>query len=211
MHKPPSARAAESHCAKAVPGRSFAPVCASFAQARHALGTISVLSTSAGIVGVHLGPGLAGAQAAQDELAAMCPHVAVMPAKCKSMGHAHVDAVLAWLGSRGVAPLPPLAARGTPFMRRVWQALQHIEWGQTRSYSELAQSLGLRHGARAVALACAKNPLAAVVPCHRVVRSDGTLAGFRWGLALKRALLAWEQQHGPGAQIKIGQGDKLCR
>ena len=92
--------------------------------------------------------------------------------------------------ARGLAQ--PLALRGTPFQQRVWQALRAIPPGETVSYTELARRLGLPHGARAVASACASNRIAVAVPCHRVVRADGELGGYRWGLARKQALLQRE-------------------
>jgi AraC family transcriptional regulator of adaptative response/methylated-DNA-[protein]-cysteine methyltransferase len=87
----------------------------------------------------------------------------------------------------------PLDLRGTTFQRRVWQALRCIPVGQTRTYAEVAGSLSKPHAARAVARACASNPLALLIPCHRVVRSDGRLGGYRWGLWRKGWLLCWEQ------------------
>jgi AraC family transcriptional regulator of adaptative response/methylated-DNA-[protein]-cysteine methyltransferase len=86
----------------------------------------------------------------------------------------------------------PLALVGTAFQKRVWDALMKIPRGQTRSYAELAASLGAPRAARAVASACAHNRVAVVVPCHRVIRGDGSLGGYRWGLDTKRALLARE-------------------
>jgi AraC family transcriptional regulator of adaptative response/methylated-DNA-[protein]-cysteine methyltransferase len=86
----------------------------------------------------------------------------------------------------------PLDLRGTAFQRRVWQALRRIPPGETVSYAELARRLGMPRAARAVAQACAANPVAVAVPCHRVVRTDGSLSGYRWGVARKRALLARE-------------------
>jgi AraC family transcriptional regulator of adaptative response/methylated-DNA-[protein]-cysteine methyltransferase len=82
---------------------------------------------------------------------------------------------------------------GTAFQRRVWDALMRIPAGQTRSYAGLACALGAPKSARAVAGACARNRVAIVVPCHRVVRGDGSPGGYRWGLPLKQALLAREQ------------------
>ena len=82
---------------------------------------------------------------------------------------------------------------GTAFQQRVWQALMKIPRGQTRSYAELAGELGLPRGARAIARACAQNRLAVVVPCHRIVRGDGSLGGYRWGLPRKEALLKSER------------------
>lgn len=86
----------------------------------------------------------------------------------------------------------PLDATGTAFQRKVWSALQGISAGQTVSYADLAQMIGSPSSVRAVAGACAANPLAVVVPCHRVIRRDGGLSGYRWGLARKQALLARE-------------------
>lgn len=82
---------------------------------------------------------------------------------------------------------------GTAFQKRVWDALMRIPRGQTRSYAELADALGAPRGARAVARACASNRLAIVVPCHRVVRGDGSLGGYRWGLPVKQQVLERER------------------
>lgn len=89
----------------------------------------------------------------------------------------------------------PLDIRGTAFQQRVWQALQAIPPGSTLSYTELARRIGAPAAVRAVASACAANPLAVVIPCHRVVRNDGALAGYRWGIERKRALLDREAGH----------------
>ncbi|HET8899347.1 MAG TPA: methylated-DNA--[protein]-cysteine S-methyltransferase [Rhodanobacteraceae bacterium] len=89
--------------------------------------------------------------------------------------------------------LPPLDVAATAFQWRVWQALTRIPCGQTVSYGALATELGLPRGARAIARACASNRLALVVPCHRVIREDGSLGGWRWGIERKRQLLASEQ------------------
>ena len=86
----------------------------------------------------------------------------------------------------------PLDIRGTAFQQRVWQALRAIPPGTTLSYTELARRLGVPQSCRAVASACAANPLALVIPCHRVVRSDGGLAGYRWGVERKDALIKRE-------------------
>jgi AraC family transcriptional regulator of adaptative response/methylated-DNA-[protein]-cysteine methyltransferase len=83
----------------------------------------------------------------------------------------------------------PLDVRGTAFQQRVWQALRDIPAGTTATYSEIAGRLGVPKAVRAVAQACASNGLAVAIPCHRVVRSDGALAGYRWGVERKRALL----------------------
>jgi AraC family transcriptional regulator of adaptative response/methylated-DNA-[protein]-cysteine methyltransferase len=86
----------------------------------------------------------------------------------------------------------PLDVRGTAFQHRVWQALRDIPAGSTASYSEIARRIGVPKAVRAVAQACASNPVAVAIPCHRVVRNDGGLSGYRWGVERKRALLARE-------------------
>jgi AraC family transcriptional regulator of adaptative response/methylated-DNA-[protein]-cysteine methyltransferase len=86
----------------------------------------------------------------------------------------------------------PLDVRGTAFQQRVWQALREIPAGATVSYAELAARVGLPTGARAIAGACAANPIAVAIPCHRVVRNDGAISGYRWGVERKHALLERE-------------------
>jgi AraC family transcriptional regulator of adaptative response/methylated-DNA-[protein]-cysteine methyltransferase len=85
-----------------------------------------------------------------------------------------------------------LDAHGTDFQRRVWRALREIPAGATASYLDIANRIGSPRSVRAVAQACAANPIAVVIPCHRVVRTDGGLSGYRWGVERKRALLARE-------------------
>jgi AraC family transcriptional regulator of adaptative response/methylated-DNA-[protein]-cysteine methyltransferase len=82
--------------------------------------------------------------------------------------------------------------RGTAFQRRVWEALREIPVGETTSYANVAARIGAPKAVRAVAQACAANALAVAIPCHRVVRIDGDLSGYRWGVDRKRALLARE-------------------
>jgi len=91
----------------------------------------------------------------------------------------------------------PLAVSGSRFQQRVWDALRRIPRGETRSYGRLARELGVAAGARAVARACAANPVAVAIPCHRVIRSDGGLGGYHWGLERKRILLAAEAEARP--------------
>ena len=86
----------------------------------------------------------------------------------------------------------PLDVRGTAFQQRVWQALRQIPSGETASYAQIAQRIGSPKSVRAVAQACASNTLAVAIPCHRVVRSDGALSGYRWGVERKRELLSRE-------------------
>lgn len=91
----------------------------------------------------------------------------------------------------------PLAAEGTAFQQAVWQALREIPYGETRNYGELAATLGKPTASRAVGMANGKNPLAIVVPCHRVVGADGRLTGYSGGLARKEWLLAHEARYAP--------------
>jgi AraC family transcriptional regulator of adaptative response/methylated-DNA-[protein]-cysteine methyltransferase len=96
----------------------------------------------------------------------------------------------------------PLDVQATAFQWRVWQELRAIPYGSTRTYTQIAERLGQPTAARAVARACATNPVSVVIPCHRVVRGDGSLGGYRWGLARKQALLdrekaAARQEEGP--------------
>ncbi|HTK98744.1 MAG TPA: methylated-DNA--[protein]-cysteine S-methyltransferase, partial [Pseudomonadales bacterium] len=86
----------------------------------------------------------------------------------------------------------PLDVRGTAFQQRVWRALREIPAGSTASYAEIATKLGEPKAVRAVAQACAANALAVAIPCHRVVRKDGALSGYRWGVERKRELLKRE-------------------
>ena len=87
----------------------------------------------------------------------------------------------------------PLDIRGTAFQRRVWEELRAIPMGETASYSQVAERMGIPKGARAIAGACASNKIAVAIPCHRVVRTDGSLSGYRWGVERKRRLLESEK------------------
>lgn len=99
----------------------------------------------------------------------------------------------------------PLDIRGTAFQASVWRALRKIPVGHTASYAEIAAALGRPTAVRAVAQACGSNPLAVIIPCHRVVRSDGGLGGYRWGAERKRALLRREAAEAKGAAPGDGQ------
>jgi AraC family transcriptional regulator of adaptative response/methylated-DNA-[protein]-cysteine methyltransferase len=105
-----------------------------------------------------------------------------------------VAVVVGFVEQPGLGLDLPLDVRGTAFQQRVWQALRRIPAGRTVSYAEIARYIGAPKAVRAVAHACATNLLAVAIPCHRVVRSDGGLAGYRWGVERKRALLAREAQ-----------------
>jgi AraC family transcriptional regulator of adaptative response/methylated-DNA-[protein]-cysteine methyltransferase len=94
---------------------------------------------------------------------------------------------------RETSPSLPLDIRATAFQRRVWEALQRIPRGETRSYSAVAKKIGMPKATRAIARACATNPVAVAIPCHRVIREDGDLGGYRWGVERKEHLLTMEK------------------
>jgi AraC family transcriptional regulator of adaptative response/methylated-DNA-[protein]-cysteine methyltransferase len=151
------------------------------------LGYLLVAATDKGVCAVRLGD-------SEEELAATL--AAEFPAAQVQPGSGDLTQWVASLQHylRGAQPHLdlPLDVRATAFQRRVWAALQAIPYGNTRSYSEVAQAIGQPTAVRAVARACASNPVALVVPCHRVVREDGGLGGYRWGIERKKALLAQE-------------------
>lgn len=103
-----------------------------------------------------------------------------------------VAQVVGFVEAPGLGLNLPLDVRGTAFQQRVWQALRDLAPGQTASYAEIAQRIGAPKAVRAVAQACGANPLAVAIPCHRVIRRDGDLSGYRWGVVRKRALLQRE-------------------
>lgn len=105
-----------------------------------------------------------------------------------------VAALLQHMRGKDLDSTLPLDIRATAFQRRVWAYLQSIPFGATRSYGAVAKAIGQPTASRAVARACATNPVAVAIPCHRVVREDGTMGGYRWGIERKKALLELEQQ-----------------
>lgn len=105
----------------------------------------------------------------------------------------YVRAILRCLSGNADVERLPLDVKATAFQRKVWKVLQQIPRGTTRSYREIARAIGQPTAARAVGRACASNPVAVAIPCHRVVRGDGHLAGYRWGLQRKKRLLALER------------------
>lgn len=158
-----------------------------YAVAKCSLGSVLVATTDRGICAILLG----------DDPAALVQELGDRFPRAR-LGH----------GDRGLARLVgrvarfveapsrrldlPLDARGTAFQRKVWQALRQIPAGATTTYTELARRIGAPTSVRAVGQACAANAIALAIPCHRIVRTDGGLAGYRWGLPRKRALLARE-------------------
>ncbi len=105
-----------------------------------------------------------------------------------------VGALLKHMRGKDLDSALPLDIRATAFQRRVWRYLQSIPFGATRSYSQVAKAIGRPSACRAVARACATNPVAVAIPCHRVVRGDGSMGGYRWGIERKKALLEMERQ-----------------
>lgn len=153
--------------------------------ARSSLGLVLVATTNAGVAAVLIGDDRATLRA---DLAQRFRGATIRDG----------DASAAALAERVVCALDgavedqatiPLDLRGTEFQRAVWRALRAIPRGSTATYAEIAKRIGQPTAARGVAQACAANPIAVLVPCHRVVRSDGGLSGYRWGVARKRALL----------------------
>jgi len=124
------------------------------------------------------------------ELERIFPHARREQADAAFAGR--VAQVIASVDNHAVALALPLDIRGTAFQRQVWQALRAIPGGETASYQQVANAIGQPGAVRAVARACAANTLAIIIPCHRVVRSDGGLSGYRWGTARKAALLRRE-------------------
>jgi AraC family transcriptional regulator of adaptative response/methylated-DNA-[protein]-cysteine methyltransferase len=152
-----------------------------------ALGRLLVAGTERGLCMVSLGDADAALEAA---LRSEYPE-AELCGEDSALGE-WVYALLRHLAGQQPRLDLPLDVQATAFQRRVWEELRRIPYGATRSYSAVAASLGAPRAARAVARACATNPVALVVPCHRVVREDGGPGGYRWGLARKRALLERE-------------------
>jgi len=153
-----------------------------------ALGRLLVAATERGVCRVALGDGAAALEA---DLLAEFPAARVVQDKSGKL-NGWVSSILAYLDGREPDLDLPLDIRATAFQRRVWQELQRIPFGKTRSYAEVARRIGEPRATRAVAQACGKNPVALVIPCHRVVRADGELGGYRWGVDRKRSLLEQE-------------------
>lgn len=159
---------------------------------RYALGPCSlglalVAATPAGLCAILLGD---DAQALETDLRRRFPRARLV-GDDEAFARQAAQAV-ALVDDPGQAHALPLDVRGTVFQQRVWQALREVPPGTTVSYAELAQRIGCPQAVRAVAGACAANPLAVLIPCHRVLRSDGSLSGYRWGVQRKQALLARE-------------------
>ncbi|MBB3255979.1 AraC family transcriptional regulator of adaptative response/methylated-DNA-[protein]-cysteine methyltransferase [Paraburkholderia bannensis] len=162
-----------------------------YAGAATPLGRVLIAATDKGICRIAFGD---NAQALSDSLRADFENAScVEDAAGLAPFVAQIDAYLHGRSERIELPLDIAA---TAFQQRVWDALQRIPYGETRSYSEIAETLGSPRAVRAVASACASNPVALAIPCHRVVQKGGALAGYRWGLERKAALIDAEARAG---------------
>jgi AraC family transcriptional regulator of adaptative response/methylated-DNA-[protein]-cysteine methyltransferase len=159
----------------------------STSSAPFSLGHLLVAATSQGVRVVLLGD---TPEALARDLQAYLPTTPLRAAADASL----IQRVIANIEAPHEAPPVPLDLHGTAFQLRVWRALMSIPIGVTSTYTALAHTLGAPRAVRAVAGACAANRVAVLVPCHRVIRTDGTLSGYRWGVHRKQALLARERQ-----------------
>lgn len=156
--------------------------------AKSPIGKVLVAATERGVSAVYLGD-------AQNKLVAELheeyPRAEISPAT--GSVQRWVREIIQRIEGKPAQVDLPLDLQATAFQRRVWQELQRIPRGTTRTYSQVARALGRPKAVRAVARACATNPVSVVVPCHRVIREDGNLAGYRWGITRKERLLATER------------------
>jgi AraC family transcriptional regulator of adaptative response/methylated-DNA-[protein]-cysteine methyltransferase len=152
------------------------------------LGRLLVAATQRGLSALYLGEDDAKLEA---ELAKEYPHAEIR--RNRNGMQEWVRALLAHLRGQEPNLEMPTDVQATAFQRRVWEELRRIPYGTTRTYTQIARAIGKPSAIRAVARACATNPVSIVVPCHRVVREDGNLAGYRWGLDRKKSLQ--EREH----------------
>jgi AraC family transcriptional regulator of adaptative response/methylated-DNA-[protein]-cysteine methyltransferase len=158
-----------------------------FAIGQCSLGAILVAATARGVCAIALGD---DPEALAHDLERRFPRATLIGADAAF--EQLVAQVVGLVEQPGLGTQLPLDIRGTAFQQRVWRALRSIPAGQTASYAEIAARIGAPRAVRAVAQACGANPVAVAIPCHRVVRTDGDLSGYRWGVERKRALLARE-------------------
>ncbi len=166
-----------------------------------ALGRLLVAATKQGVCAITLGEDDATLETALHAEYPRATRRRVRGGDGNADLRAWIVAVAAHLEGAELELEVPMDVVGTPFQRRVWSELQRIPYGETRSYSQVARSIDAPAAVRAVANACARNRLALIVPCHRVVRAGGALGGYRWGIARKELLLA--REHGFAAR-RIG-------
>lgn len=175
-----------------------------FASAETSFGWVQVAATDTGVCSVMLGD---DQETLAHELEQEFPNATRELRRERSEGDADLHA---WLASvvgylEGVLPGPsvPLDVRGTALQEKVWSELRRIPYGETRTYTEVAQAVGAPRAVRAVASACARNPVALVIPCHRVVGRDGDVRGYRWGRERKERLL--KHEHAVAVRV-VGAG-----
>lgn len=163
----------------------------SVAIAASPIGMVLIAASDRGICAVSIG---ADEQALRRDLRVEFPNgdISDMPRRSTGALRVWIAHVMEVLHGRTASGSVPLAPRGSDFQLQVWELLRRIPFGQTRTYADLARELGRPSAARAVARACATNPIAVLIPCHRVIRGDGELAGYRWGVTRKRQLLQRE-------------------
>jgi methylated-DNA-[protein]-cysteine S-methyltransferase len=150
------------------------------------IGKVRVVTTSLGVCGVHLGQ------------RSLTP----LPPENRKDDVPEPEAILVraiqnleeYFSGKTKRFSVPLDLRGTPFQRAVWSALLEIPYGETRSYGQVAKRIGKPNAARAVGMACHRNPIGIIIPCHRVIGASGDLTGYAGGLEMKRRLLALERQ-----------------
>jgi AraC family transcriptional regulator of adaptative response/methylated-DNA-[protein]-cysteine methyltransferase len=162
-------------------------VCMRFAVGACSLGAILVAATDKGVCAILLG----------DDPDALVRDLQDRFPKARLIGGGDdfeqwVTKVVGFVEAPGIGLDLPLDMRGTAFQQRVWQTLRQIPAGEAASYTDIAHRIGFPNAAKEVAEACAANALAVAIPCHRVVKKDGALSGYRWGVARKRALLKRE-------------------
>jgi len=150
------------------------------------LGAVLVAASERGVCAILIGD---DADGLVRDLRVRFPHAALTPS---AVAPEHLAKVARLIASPRNGLDLPLDPRGTDFEQRVWRALQQIPAGATLTYGEVARRIGAPQSAKEVGEACAANPLAVAIPCHRVVRKDGSVAGYRWGVERKLALLKLE-------------------
>ncbi len=167
-----------------------------YAGRKTAIGWLLMAATDRGVCFVHFGDSRDALVAAlEDEFPAA--ELAPSPAQDHPEFERWMQALEDYLAQRAPSPEVPLDLRGTAFQIRVWRFLLTVRDGEVVSYGEVARAIGAPRAARAVANACAANHIAALIPCHRVLRGDGSLGGYRWGEERKQALLDREQKPSP--------------
>ena len=178
-----------AHFRRGAPGTAI-----SYSIVRSPLGHVVIAATGLGVCFVALGASEAGL-----ERSVRAEFPAATLQREDDRLESAASSVVRYLAAEAPLPDLPLDVRATAFQARVWEALREIASGTTTTYGALARALGDPNATRAVARACATNPVSLLIPCHRVTAADGSMRGYRWGVARKRALLALEARGSAGA------------